>query len=185
MKKIALIALLALGVSSSYAKEMKFLPIINDSNYCFSPSVALLLGNAKYKDATNSSTLYGVELSIACPALQLETQNIKQQISLVHYSKKNGFSSNTLEFNPHVMFDVADKFQVGVGPGFGLVFANTNNSSSTVLGLNLGASANYEISNLMFIGAEARYQWTTDANFGGSNVSLNNFRTLLKVGYHF
>lgn len=182
IKTVALVALITSGVT---AKEMKFLPIITDKNYCFSPSVAVLGGSGKYKDSKKYSTMYGVELSIACPALQLESLDIKQQISLVHSYKNGGLSANNLEFNPHVMFDVMQKLQVGVGPGFGIIVADANGKTDTVIGLNLGASLSYEVTNSMFIGAETRYQWTTSANFGGGNVSLNNYRTLLKVGYHF
>lgn len=186
MKKIALAGLLALSMSSLSAKETKILPILTDDNYCFNPSVALIGGYTKYDEADNGTSMYGAELSIACPALQLQSLNIRQQISFVHATEKDKFSSNSLEFNPHVIFKADDKLQVGVGPGVGIVFADADGETDTVIGLNIGASANYDVTPRVFVGAEARYQWgLADADFNGNKVSLDNYRTLLKVGYHF
>jgi len=185
MKKIALAALLTVGITSLSAQETKFLPLATDDNYAFAPSVALVGGYGKYDNPDNGSALYGVELDIACPLLQLSSNKIKQQISLVQYVENDSFSTTSLELNPHVMFDLADKLQVGVGPGFGIVYADADGETDTVFGINIGASLNYDITQKMFVGAEARYQWTTDADFGGGDVSLNNYRTLLKAGYHF
>jgi hypothetical protein len=185
MKKIALATLLTASTTLLMAQETKFLPIATENNYSLSPSVALVGGYGKYDELDSGSALYGIELDIACPLLQLSSNKIKQQISVVHYSEKDKFNSTSIELNPHVMFDVANKLQVGVGPGFGVVFADADGDTDTVFGINIGASANYDITSKMFVGAEARYQWTTDADFGGGDVSLDNYRTLLKVGYHF
>jgi len=185
MKKLALAAIIALTTTAITAKEIKVLPILTDSNYCLTPSLSLLGGYGAFSEANDGSTMYGVELAIACPALQLENLDIKQQISYV-YSSNDGLTTNSIEFNPHVMFNIADKLQLGVGPGFGLVFADVEGGESDlVFGLNLGASLNYDITTSMFVGAEARYQWTTDADFGGGDTTLDNYRTLLKVGMHF
>ena len=55
---------------------------------------------------------------MACPLLQLKTLDIKQQVSLVNYSHDE-LNTLSFELNPHVMFDINDKLQFGMGPGFG------------------------------------------------------------------
>jgi len=182
MKKIAVAALIALSVSSVWAKDTKLFPILSDGDYCLGPAVALVGGYGKTNNV-KSSGLYGVEFSLACPLLQLSDFDIKQQVSLVHQNN-DGYEATSFELNPHVMFDVANKVQVGVGPELGVLFAK-GTKSDTVFTYGLGASANYDLANNMFVGAEARYQWTTDAELGGTKDDLNNFRTLLKVGVHF
>jgi len=183
MKKVLLGALLALTTTAISAKETKFLPIVTDDNYCLSPAVAVLGGYGKY-NGVDGTAMYGIELSIACPALQLSSLDIKQQISLTH-QKKDDFSATNLEFNPHVMFELGKKLQLGVGPGFGVVFAK-DDESDTVFSIGAGASLNYDISNSMFIGLESRYMWTTEAELStGNKENLDNQRTLLKVGMHF
>lgn len=183
MKKIILATILALSTTALFAKETKLLPILNDADYCLTPGVAVLGGFGSYGDA-DSDAMYGVELSIACPALQLSTLDIKQQISLV-YQSQDGFDATALEFNPHVMFDLSNNLQVGVGPGFGVIFADAQ-KSDTVFEVGAGASLNYDITQSMFIGLETRYMFTTDAELvTGTKTDLNNYRTLLKAGIHF
>jgi opacity protein-like surface antigen len=188
MKRITLAALLALGTTSLMAHETKFLPIVTDPGYHFSPAVAIVGGYGKYKKAGQGSAMYGIELDIACPLLELSSNDIKQQISIVHSSKTDTekLSTTSIELNPHVQFDVTNKLQIGVGPGFGVVFADADGATDTVFGINIGASANYEIEKSVFVGIEGRYQWTTKADFGNNgNIALDNYRTLLKVGYKF
>ena len=185
MKKIILGAMVALTLTTTVsARETKLFPIVTDSNYCLTPSVAVVAGVDSY-DGT-SGTAYGVELSMACPALQLSSVFIKQQVSLVTRDS-DGFKATSLEFNPHAIFDISKELTVGVGPGFGVIFADVDGASSdTVFGVNLGASVTYDITPSAFVGLEARYQWTTDAEFvSGTKVNLDNSRTLLKVGMHF
>ena len=186
MKKILLIALLALSTTLfGGAKETKILPIFTQG-YCGAPTVALMLGTGKYKNASNNhATMYGVELGFACPVFQIKDLEINQVLSLVH-SDKDGLETNTLEMNPRIMFELSDKMKFGFGPGLGVVFAKSNTKSDAVFGLNFGASLNYDISKDMFIGIETRYQWAGDADLSaGANTDMDNCRTLLKVGTHF
>ena len=184
MRRVALAALLALTVSSLNARETKVLPILTDSSYCLTPGVSLVGGIGAFDKSDTTTTMYGVELSLACPALQLSSLDIKQQISIV-YQSKEGLDTTHIEFNPHVMFDLSKDIQFGAGPGFGVILANAE-KSDTVFGLNAGVSLNYDVTPSMFMGLEARYQWTTDAEVvSGVEVNLDNYRTLLKVGMHF
>lgn len=183
MKKIVFSSLLALGATFVSANETKFLPIATDDNYCLTPSVALVGGYGKYNNV-DGDALYGVELDIACPLLALPSNKIKQQISLV-YQDKNGLTTTSLELNPHVMFDLSNKVQLGVGPGLGVIFANAD-KSDTAFEIGAGASLNYDVTPKMFIGLEARYMFTTEVKLATNyKDNLNNSRTLLKVGMHF
>ena len=183
MKKIVIASLIALSMTSLSARETKLLPIMSDGEYCLGPAVALIGGYGKTNNV-KSTGLYGVEFSLACPLLQIPDFDIKQQVSLVHQNS-DGYEATSFELNPHVMFDVVKDIQVGVGPELGVLFAK-GAKSDTVFTYGLGTSANYDLANGMFIGAEARYQWTTDAELvSGVKNDLNNFRTLLKVGVHF
>jgi len=185
MQKVALAALITLSITSLCAKELAVLPVVTDDEYSLRPGVALLGGYGNYTKG-ESSAMYGVELSMACPLLQLETLDIKQQISLVNYSY-NGLNTLSLEFNPHLMFDINDKFQFGVGPGFGILLAKPDNGdSATSVTVALGASLNYNVTKTMYLGLESRYQWVEKAEFATDvKTNLDNYRTLLKVGMHF
>lgn len=189
MKKvIAFFALLGLTLTSLQAtqtKELKLLPIATDATYCANIGVALLGGYGTVEHE-NGAAMYGLEVSLACPMLQLPTHAIRQQVSLVHYDE-NGFTMNSLEFNPHLLFDLTDNLQLGAGPGFGVIFADADGGNSTVmLGINAGLSLNYDITPQLFTGVETRWQWTTEGEFvSGSKTSVDNYRSLFKVGMRF
>ena len=185
MKKTLLIAcLLVSSTLFAGAKETKMLPIFTEG-YCAAPTVALMAGYGKYSDASNGTSMYGVELAFACPVFQIKDLEINQVLSLVH-SDDDGLETNTLEMNPRIMFKLSNKMKFGFGPGLGVVFAKTDTKSDAVFGFNVGASLNYDITSDMFIGIESRYQWTQDADLdGGAKINLDNSRTLLKVGRRF
>jgi len=185
MKKVVLAALITLSTTALCARELAVFPIATDADYCLGAGVALLGGYGNYTKG-EASAMYGVEFSMACPLLQLETLDIKQQISLVNYSF-NGLNTLSLEFNPHLMFDINNKLQFGVGPGFGILLANPENGdSATSLTVALGASLNYNVTRTMYLGLESRYQWVEKAEFATDvKTNLDNHRTLLKVGMHF
>ncbi len=170
MKKTLMSALLVLSTSAFAASETKMLPILS-ADYCPAPTVALMGGYTNYDDADGA--LYGIELGFACPIFQIKGLEINQVLSLTHYSE-NGFDINTLEMNPRIMFKVADKIKLGVGPGLGVLFTDDD----TEFGFNVGASINYDITPGYFVGLETRYQWATEDAF-------DNSRTLVKVGMHF
>lgn len=185
MKKKLLLTLVILSTTLfGAAKETKILPIFT-GGYCAAPTVALMGGYGKYKDADNGAATYGVELGFACPVFQIKDLEINQVLSLVH-SDKDGLKATTLEMNPRIMFAINEKTKFGFGPGLGVVFAETSGEKDTVIGVNLGASLNYNITPEVFIGIESRYQWTQKAEFTtGTETNLNNSRTMLKIGRHF
>lgn len=165
----------------------KVLPMM-DADYCAGWGLALVGGYGQVDLAgAEGSVRYGVEASLACPMLKLDAGDIRQQISIV-YGDDNGLTTTEIEAAPFFMFDVAKTTQIGVGPVFGASFASIDaagSSSDVVFGAGAGMNFNYDISQKMYLGADARYIWTTDANFGGGDFSLSNFRSMFKVGMHF
>ncbi|RUM62045.1 MAG: hypothetical protein DSZ03_07450, partial [Sulfurimonas sp.] len=177
MKRIVLSTLLLMTTLVHAERATTLFPIMTDADYCPAPAVALLGGYGEMEKAYDGDYMYGLEFSLACPALQLEHYDIRQQISLVHQSK-HGLRMTSLEFNPHILFDLDENMQLGVGPGFGVIFTDAD-ATDIIGGINIGASVNYDIDAVYFVGAEARYQWTTDADLGnGVEHSLDNYRTL-------
>ncbi len=184
MKHIIVAASLLLATLVHAERETKLFPIMTDADYCPSPAVALLVGYGEMERAYDGDYMYGLEFSLACPALQLPTLDIRQQISLVHQSD-HGLRMTSLELNPHLLFNLDNKVQLGVGPGFGLIVTDAD-ETDLIFGVNVGASIHYDIDKNYFVGAEARYQWTTDAELSKDvERSLDNYRTLVKVGMHF
>lgn len=183
MKKIKVLLLSVLTAGVIQAQETKILPIF-DADYCPAPTVALMGGYGKYAGASGSAAMYGVELGFACPVFQIKDLVINQVLSLVN-SSKDGLDTTSLEMNPRIMFKVADKVEFGVGPGLGIIFAD-GTKSDTVIGLNLGASLQYDISSDIFVGLESRYQWAGDAELTpGVQTDLDNSRTMIKIGKRF
>ncbi len=154
--------------------------------YTAEPTVSLMLGRMSPGDEFRSATIVGAELSLNCPLLQPPTNRVRQQISFVSYDKGRT-EINSLEINPHYVVEVAPGLELGAGPGLGLVMVDTPGGDGTVLGLQFGASAHYHASSPLFIGAEARYQVTTEDRFGsgGPKTDVNNFRFAIKLGYSF
>ena len=181
--KLSISALLLAGSTLYADREFKVLPIATDASYCASLGLALI-GGFQEVHHDNGSALYGIELSLACPALQLPSNDVRQQVSLTRYDE-DGITLTSLEFNPHVMFDITKDLQIGAGPGFGIVYGDAS-ESDLVFALNAGASLNYDITSNVFLGAEARWQWTTEGEFAPNyKTSVDNVRSLLKVGMHF
>ena len=182
-KKIATLSVLTAAISTSVmADGVKFLPVTETT---YKPDFAVaLLGGVQKTNAVDGTGAYGVEVSLKCPLLQIPSNEIRQQVSLVSTSS-NGLSTTSLELNPHVMFNVAPQLHVGVGPNLGLVYATAHSDNKVAFGIGAGASISYDIAPKYFVGAETRYQWTNHPSLGGTDVNLDNSRTLLKVGMHF
>ncbi|MEH6824266.1 MAG: hypothetical protein V7629_10195 [Motiliproteus sp.] len=58
---------------------------------------------------------------------------------------------------------------------------DTGVSSETLLGVQAGVSLHYR-RDAFFFGAEARYQLTTEEDFGAGDMDIDNSRILLKIG---
>ena len=182
MNRLAPIAALGLvAAMPAQAQDWQLLPAIG-SDYKAQPTFALTAGTQDYDDG-DSGGVYGVELGLACPTLKPPQGRIRQQISLTRYDE-DGLETTSLEVNPHYMVDLASNLAVGFGPGLGYVQADTSVGDDGVFALQAGTSLHYRTGPL-FLGAEARYQWTQSADFGGGSHDMDNIRLQGKVGVAF
>ena len=129
---------------------------------------------------------HGLELSFNCPLIQPPSNKIRQQVSITRYVKGDS-DIQTVQINPHYVVEVLPKLWLGGGPGIGYVRADVNNITSNMVAAQVGASVSYSIKKV-FLGAEARYQFTQGDEVGGPSYNVDgasNWQTVIKVGYNF
>ena len=186
MKKIVLVSMLLLNSSlfAEVAQETKLLPIFG-GNYCAAPTVALMGGYTNYDNTSDNAGSYGAELRFGCPVFQIKGFDIRQVLSVVH-ADKNNLTTTSIEMNPRIMFPLTEDIEFGFGPGLAVIFAEDSSTTSTdkdtLIGVNVGASLHYNVTNSIFVGLESRYQWTQKADFGRT---IDNLRTMIKIGTSF
>jgi hypothetical protein len=134
-------------------------------------------------DGVDADAAYGIELSLSCPTLKPPRGEIRQQISVTGFDN-DGLEMTSFELNPHYLVPLAENLDLGVGPGLGYVMAEGGRHDDGVFALQAGASLHYR-SGPLFLGAEARYQFTQEAEFGRRDEDLNNYRLLGKAGVNF
>jgi len=151
--------------------------------YKAEPVASIILGMMKPdEEHVDAKAAYGLELSLNCPLLQPPTNKIREQVSFTTF-KSDDFKQNSIELSPHYVVEVAKGLWLGGGPGLGVVMGEHDGHKETVFGLQVGGSLHYTAAAPFFVGAEARYQFTTDAGDLGDN--LNNMRAMVKVGMSF
>lgn len=156
-------------------------------NYTAEPTISLLVGQmSPSKSGIDNDSITGIELSLNCPLLQPPTNRIRQQVSITKYDK-SGVKITNIELNPHYVVEVSPGLELGGGPGLGYVMADTPNKNPNFWGLGIGLSAHYTAMAPLFLGAEYRYQATTQESFasGQGKDNLDNSRFDIKVGYSF
>lgn len=180
---LALGSALLAGSAPATAAGWELLPAANP-DYEAEATLALMGGmqDPEVGDV-GASDAYGFELSLNCPTLKPPRGEIRQQISLTGFDKE-GLELASLELNPHYLVPLAENLDLGVGPGLGYVMAENGRHEDSVFALQAGASLHYR-SGALFLGAEARYQVTQEADFGRRNEDLNNYRLLGKAGINF
>lgn len=187
VKKIIKVAAVAGLLSSTtvQAEGWRFFPVL-DGNFPFMPAVAVTAGVMDPEvSGAGANGIYGVELSFLCPLIQPPTNYIRQQVSLTQYDEGD-LKLTTLEANLHYRLPITEGLELGFGPGFGVVHADPDNGGTdTELALQLGMGLNYNLNGGMFVGAEARYQWTTESDIGANGENLDNYRVMFKVGKYF
>ena len=157
-----------------------------EEGFVHEASLSVLLGamgpDSKIGD---SGFAHGVELSFNCPLIQPPTNKIRQQVSVTSYSDGDS-DIKTVQINPHYVIEVMPKLWVGGGPGIGYVRADVNNVTSNMVAAQVGGSISYSIKKV-FLGAEARYQFTQGDEVGGPSYAdgASNWQTVIKVGYNF
>ena len=182
-KSLLSVVVLSLLSSSAtaFAEGWKMFPV-KDADYQAKASVAIIAGQSKFDGSDQG--VKGLEASFTCPLIKLPKHSIRQQLSYTT-SKEDGIKVKSLEMNPHHMFQVNNKLQVGVGPSLGVTKLESNGKDDSVLSYGVGASVRYDITRKVFIGAETRYAWTDEANLNGVKDDINNRRSTVKVGFNF
>ncbi len=183
MKKIIIVLVFTIPVLTQ-AQEQAF-------NKKYKPQVDLSLigGIQNNKNFEATAPVYGVVISLECPLIQTRKSHIRQQFSLIRQEGKK-FTTLSVEINPQYKIIASPAFELGVGPGAGLIFTNTSEDNKAIFSYGLGAGAIYHFKKF-FIGLESRYALTKKASFTNLNnkpgsvedENLNNLRTILKLGY--
>ncbi len=144
-------------------------------------SFALLGGVMKGEgDNADWEKMFGAELAFEC----LFSTDIRSQLQFTHYDV-DGVKMLQLSANPHYIFNRGDTVEFGAGPHIGVAKVEIGSEDDTVFTYGLGVSAKADIGANFFVGAEARYEWTTDATFAGVDDDLNNAKVFAKLGYSF
>ena len=129
---------------------------------------------------TNWKGFYGVEFAFAC----LFSDSTRSQLQLTNYDHDD-LKMLQLSANPHYIFNRGDAVEFGFGPHLGAAKVTMDNEDDTIFTYGAGASLRSDITENFFVGAEARYEWTTDAEFSGEKDNLNNAKVFAKIGYSF
>lgn len=179
-------AIAGLSAVPAQAADWGFLPIVNDPSYKAELAVALK-GGIMDADVSGvgSSFAYGAELSLNCPTIRTPVGKIRQQLSW-NRMDDDGLELNTVELNPHLVFEAAKDLWIGAGPGLGFVWADhSTGRDADMWALQAGASVTYTMGKVM-LGLESRYQWTQDDRVGtGTGEGADNWLTTAKVGFVF
>ncbi len=185
MKKIVLLSIAATtfmmaGGDIDPVEPMVETPMVEESS-SFNPALALIGGVMRGEGDNNDwKGFYGAEFSFDC----LISDAVRQQIQITNYDH-DGLQMLQANINPHYMFDIAEGTKFGVGPTLGVARVEIGNEDDTVFTYGVGASLRQDITENFFVGAEAKYEWTTDAEFGGVEDNLNNAKVFAKIGYQF
>lgn len=186
MKKTLLLSALAstlifAGGDIDPVEPMVETPVVAESSTGIPMGIALLGGVMKGEGSnTDWKGFYGAELSFEC----LLSDSTRSQLQLTNYDH-DGLKMLQLSANPHYIFNRGDAVEFGAGPHIGVARVEIGNEDDTVFTYGVGASARADITENFFAGVEARYEWTTDATFGGVDDDLNNAKVFAKLGYSF
>jgi hypothetical protein len=182
VRTAAAVVILALPASAS---ALEAFPVLDD-DFKAEPTISALGGTQTSDvEGVGSGTVAGVELSLACPVFKVEGPgSVRQQLSVTRFDQ-DGLEQTHIEINPHYLVPLGPDFAIGFGPGLGYVSASPDGGDNDgVFGVQAGVSLHYRAGPL-FLGAEYRYQWTQEADFGTAETELDNQRAVAKVGVNF
>jgi len=152
-------------------------------------AVSAVSGIQNNPNFDKSAAVLGMEVSLQCPLLCTKKNYIRQQLSIVHQFGKE-LRSTAVELNPQYRIIAKPNFELGVGPSFGFIVADTNGDEKLPFTYGLGGSIVYHLGDVFFT-AETRFAltdkitFTDDASGVVISRNLNNYRTVLKIGYKF
>lgn len=175
------LAAIFLLTATARAGAVEWFPVTGE-DYQARSTLSVIGGVQDFEDG-DSDSIIGLEYSLVCPSLALDSGTIRQQISVTRYDE-NGFEATSFELNPHYLVLEQGNLGIGIGPGLGYIDAEAGSESDGVFAVQAGASVHYRMGAL-FLGAETRYQWTQEADFGATQTSLDNWRAAAKVGFNF
>lgn len=178
---------LSTSASATVSSELKILPVFTDDNWCGQYELAVVGGSMNFdKSELSTGAVYGVEFSFDCPVFTLPGDHIlRQQLSLSRYDKNN-FEVTVIEMNPYYFFRLSKDLQLGVGPGIAGVYGDPDNGRDEwALAFQAGAGLKYYMGENFLVGADLRWQWTAEKDFGAGKEDLDNMRFLVKAGYRF
>ena len=174
MKKTVLVTLLTSTLMMAQGTLFDFPPK--------SMGIALLGGVMEGEDSNKieSDGIYGVELSFPC----LVNNHVRSQLQVVSYDN-NGVEMLQVSVNPHYLIDLQKGVTLGVGPTLGATEVTVGDEDDTIFTYGVGASLRADLPYNFFIGTEAHYDWTTDAELGTVKDNFDNLKVFAKVGYSF
>jgi len=160
-------------------------PFLNDD---FDPhfTVGVTTGSMNLKlPGAGTDTVNGLTLSLNCPWFQPPTGTIRQVFNYNVVDDGN-YEVRTFEMNPRYYVSVSPSVQVGVGPGIGYMWVDSDvGNDGEVWTFQVGADVDYRNKNL-FLGAGARYMITEEDNIGlSANQSADNWVVQLRAGLNF
>jgi len=198
-----ILILFILSPSALLAQQSQpFKRSINDSSTVYLPifkhgfrpqfvvSVAGGVQNNAHFD--HSAPVIGVDIALMCGLLCTKRNYIRNSLSIIYRDGKQ-LKSWSAELNPQYKIVAEPRFEFGIGPSFGVIFAKLDGVKKYPFTYGLGSSITYNISNIFFA-LESRYDLTGKVDFNSrSNINsnsallnrLDNWRTLLKIGYRF
>ncbi len=186
MKKTALLSVLAstlifAGGDIDPVEPIIETPAVVESSEGIPMGIALLGGMMRGEgDNTDWKGFYGAELAFEC----LFSSDVRSQLQVTNYDQ-DGLKMLQFSANPHYIFNRDDAVEFGFGPHIGVARVEIGNENDTVFTYGVGASLRSDISENFFVGAEARYEWTTDTTFDGVDDDVNNAKVFAKLGYSF
>ena len=179
---IAIAGLISLNSTVWAEGDWRFLPVQGDG---FDPDLTLSVTGGIMDPQTHgldTDLVFGLELSLNCLLLDPPQGKIRQQLSFSHYDD-GGLEITSFEMNPHYIYNMDNALSIGFGPGIGYLDADGRNVNEGAFTLQGGVSLHYKMSERLFLGAEARYQWTKELD--DLDDDLKNARIFGKVGYRF
>jgi len=187
MKKITLLSILAsalifAGGDIDPIEPVIEAPMVEEPMSAGIPMGLALLGGVMKGEGDDAEwdPVYGAEYSFEC----LFSEDVRSQIQFTYYDQ-NDLKMYQLSANPHYIFNKGDAVEVAAGPHIGVAKAELGSEDDIVFTYGLGVSAKAAVTENVFVGAEARYEWTTDAEFNGIEDDLNNAKIFGKIGYSF
>jgi hypothetical protein len=150
-------------------------------HFTFAATVGYLDPNS---NAGTGNPTVGAQVSLDCPWFLPPKGDIRQEFNFNHYNDGN-LNINSLEMNPRYFVTITPSLIVGVGPGVGYVWADSDvGRDATMWAVQLGFDVEYRYQHL-FVGLGGRYQWTQDHQVGLNDRGVDNWLTLAKVGVTF